>query len=65
MWVNWRSDSALNPFGHSAVRYTLPCGTQRVMNIVGKPGQTMTNFLKPEDYLFGQPNEHVGSEQGT
>jgi len=29
---------ALNYYGHAAVRYTLPNGTQRVMNITGVPG---------------------------
>lgn len=24
-----------NPYGHAAVRYTLPDGTQKIMNIVG------------------------------
>eukprot|EP00494_Astrolonche_serrata_P008766 UN08810 len=34
------------------------------MNIVGKPGYTMTNFMPAEDYFFGDPNKVVGTEQG-
>ena len=60
------SQSAANPYGHSAVRYRLPTGEDKVMNIVGLPGAEMVHFLKPDDYLFGIPEEtkSMGSEQG-
>ena len=47
-------------------RYQTSNGKQWVMNIVGKPGRNMVNFMKPTDYLFGNPseNERLGSEQG-
>lgn len=37
----------------SAPRYTLPDGSERLMNIVGKPGRTMTNFMTPYEYVEG------------
>ena len=58
--------SSSNPYGHSALRYTTSDGQQYVMNIVGKPGKRMVNFLDPTDYLFGDPSItcDMGSEQG-
>ncbi|KAL6075885.1 Transmembrane protein [Balamuthia mandrillaris] len=53
-----------NPYGHAAVRYTLPWGEEVVMNIVGLPGQTMVNFLRPEEYFFGTKSWEEGAEQG-
>lgn len=53
-----------NPYGHAAVRYTLPSGEQKVMNIVGASGRELVNFLKPEDYLYGTGVFDEGSEQG-
>lgn len=58
------SGSGTNPYGHAVVRYTLPGGEQKVMNIVGKPGREMVNFLRPEDYLYGTGVFDTGSEQG-
>eukprot|EP01116_Phalansterium_solitarium_P014043 TRINITY_DN31556_c0_g1_i1.p1 TRINITY_DN31556_c0_g1~~TRINITY_DN31556_c0_g1_i1.p1 ORF type:complete len:346 (-),score=93.34 TRINITY_DN31556_c0_g1_i1:171-1208(-) len=62
----YESDVAANPYGHSAIRYTLPSGQQKLMNIVGLPGREMVNFLAPDDYLFGDPHSTapLGSEQG-
>lgn len=53
-----------NPYGHSALRYTMPDGTQKVMNIVGAAGRELVNFMKPQDYLYGTDNFDEGSEQG-
>ena len=67
LWILGRGVySSSNPYGHSALRYTTSDGKQYVMNIVGKPGCRMVNFLSPTDYLFGDPSVtcHLGSEQG-
>jgi hypothetical protein len=45
--------SGMNPFGHAVVRYTLPGGEQRVMNISGLAGHDMVNFMDPAEYLYG------------
>ena len=58
------SGSGTNPYGHAVVRYTLPDGTQKVMNIVGAKGREMVNFLDPRDYLYGTNVFDTGSEQG-
>jgi len=58
------SGSGTNPYGHAVMRYTLPDGRQKVMNIVGAPGRSMVNFLSPEDYLYGTGVFDTGSEQG-
>lgn len=42
----------INSYGHAAVRYTMPDGTQKVMNIVGGDGKKMVTFVDPADYLF-------------
>ncbi|KAL0486673.1 hypothetical protein AKO1_001655 [Acrasis kona] len=60
--------SSSNPYGHAAIRYRIPNTNEEsvVMNIVGKGGK-MVHFLKPEDYLFGDPivfTETEGNEQG-
>jgi hypothetical protein len=52
-----------NPYGHAAVRYTLPNGEQKLMNIVGQPHKEMVNFLDPSDYLYGTCFDN-GAEQG-
>lgn len=42
-----------NTFGHSSIRYTMPDGEQKVMNIHGKmDGKNMVHFHKPEDFFF-------------
>ncbi|MBI5241513.1 MAG: hypothetical protein HY926_13655 [Elusimicrobia bacterium] len=58
------SGTGTNPYGHAVVRYTMPDGTQKVMNIVGAKGRQLVNFLKPEDYLYGTGVFDSGSEQG-
>jgi hypothetical protein len=58
------SGTGTNPYGHAVVRYTMPDGTQKIMNIVGAPGRQMVNFMKPEDYLYGTNVFDTGSEQG-
>jgi hypothetical protein len=62
MGKNIDSETSTNPFGHAVIRYTLPNGTQKLMNIVGKPGAEMVNFLDPSDYLYA--TNVKGSEQG-
>ena len=62
--VSGDSGSGTNPYGHVAIRYTLPSGEQKVMNIVGAEGRELVNFLKPEDYLYGTCVFDSGSEQG-
>lgn len=54
-----------NPYGHAAIRYTLPDGTQKVMNIVGFKTETneMVNFIPPEEYFFGTGKFAEGCEQ--
>jgi len=54
-----------NPYGHAAIRYTLPDGTQKVMNIVGFPTEKsqMVNFVPPEEYFFGTSQFFEGCEQ--
>lgn len=59
-----RLGTGTNPYGHAAVRYTLPDGTQKLMNIVGDPKRELVNFLKPQDYIYGTRNFDAGSEQG-
>ncbi|ETO35208.1 hypothetical protein RFI_01866 [Reticulomyxa filosa] len=41
-------------------------GNEYVMNISGRPGRPMVNFMSPYDYLFGDPEKtsELGSEQG-
>ena len=54
-----------SPFGHSAIRYTLPCGEQIVMNITkNRNGKTMVNFIDPTEYIFGIDSFESGGEQG-
>ena len=67
LWILGRGVySSSNPYGHAAIRYTTSDGEQHVMNIVGKPGSRMVNFMRPIDYLFGDPSVtcELGSEQG-
>jgi hypothetical protein len=45
------------------VRYTLPNGEQKLMNIVGQPHKEMVNFLDPSEYLYGTCFDN-GAEQG-
>jgi len=60
----WNSHLSMNPYGHSALRYTLPNGEQTVMNITGVPNMEMVHFIPPEEYLFGLPDVTAGSQQG-
>ena len=53
-----------NPFGHTLVRYTMPDGTQKIMNIVGVKGHQMVNFVKPEDYLYSTHGFILASDKG-
>eukprot|EP01084_Bolivina_argentea_P198754 340240_1 len=66
LWFLRKVYSSCNPYGHAAVRYTTSDGSQYLLNIVGKPGSRMVNFLHPTDYLFGDPSVTcaLGSEQG-
>ncbi|KAL6069790.1 hypothetical protein QOT17_007361 [Balamuthia mandrillaris] len=55
-----------NPYGHLAVRYTIPkTGESVVMNVRGFGGGEMVNFVKPEDYFFGTNDWDGGNEQGA
>eukprot|EP01087_Luapelamoeba_hula_P020816 TRINITY_DN715_c4_g1_i1.p1 TRINITY_DN715_c4_g1~~TRINITY_DN715_c4_g1_i1.p1 ORF type:complete len:407 (-),score=67.59 TRINITY_DN715_c4_g1_i1:33-1253(-) len=58
---NWGFSN--NPYGHAAVRYTLPDGQQILMNIVRTSDQ-MVNFMSPAEYLYGTTSFDKGSEQG-
>eukprot|EP01104_Vermistella_antarctica_P011585 TRINITY_DN3250_c0_g1_i1.p1 TRINITY_DN3250_c0_g1~~TRINITY_DN3250_c0_g1_i1.p1 ORF type:complete len:435 (-),score=87.15 TRINITY_DN3250_c0_g1_i1:96-1295(-) len=52
-----------NFYGHSAVRYRLPNGEEKIMNIVGKDcelGGKIVTFVDPSDYLF---STHFHSKQ--
>lgn len=40
-------------FAHAAVAYRRPDGELTLMNIVGKVGQQLCNFMPLEEYLFG------------
>ena len=58
-------------FGHSVVRYKLPDGTMKLMNIcnTGVTKQRMVNFCDPEEYMFGTrhfdyEDELINNEQG-
>merc|ERR1712137_189926 len=43
----------VNPYGHAAVRYTIPeTGEQKVVNISGTRRDNLVNFRSPEEYLF-------------
>ena len=55
-----------SPYGHSAIRYTLPDGTQVVMNIVknSEDEDKLVNFVDPTEYLYGTQFDDVGAEQG-
>lgn len=54
-----------SPYGHSAVRFTLPSGKQIVMNIVkNKDGKKMVNFVDAAEYFFGVDSFENGAEQG-
>lgn len=55
--------SGANPFGHSAVRYTLPDGTQKVFNISGVNKNHMVEFHDPKEYFFG--TQKTSQQQGV
>ncbi len=40
-------------FGHAAIAYKRPNGELTTMNVVGKLGQQICNFMPLEEYLFG------------
>ena len=40
-------------FGHACVRYTLPDGTPRLINITHKSGRLIEQYDNPADYLLG------------
>lgn len=50
---------AWNAYGHAAVRYTLPDGTSKVMNIQNDPTALVT-FWDPAEYLFGHSSPQGG-----
>ena len=68
-YLNYASKSVYltaNPYGHSAIRYTLPdTKEQLVMNIVGLADHELVNFLSPEDFFFSTNfDTKIGNEQG-
>ncbi len=57
------TNSSVNPYGHSVVRYQLPGEIHRIMNICGSNNDNLVNFIPPEDYLFTDQTGN-GNEQG-
>lgn len=58
------SQSAMNPYGHSALRYVDPdTGEDTVMNVCGLKGKKLINFIPAHEYLFTDIF-HEGNEQG-
>lgn len=54
-----------SPFGHAALRYTLPGGESVVMNIVKNDERGyMVNFVPAHEYLYGTSMFDHGAEQG-
>lgn len=53
---------SFRPFGHSAVRYTLPDGTQKLVNISKQEGVKLVAFYEPHEWLYGLAPEF--EEQG-
>eukprot|EP00658_Telonema_sp_P-2_P034269 TRINITY_DN25031_c0_g1_i1.p1 TRINITY_DN25031_c0_g1~~TRINITY_DN25031_c0_g1_i1.p1 ORF type:complete len:327 (+),score=58.95 TRINITY_DN25031_c0_g1_i1:29-1009(+) len=52
-------------FGHALIRYTLPDGSQHIMNINGHgEGRETVNFVVPHEYLFGTEGWSGAVEQG-
>lgn len=58
-------------FGHSVVKYKLPDGTMKIVNICNTSvtKQKMMNFLDPNAYMFGTvgfdyDDEFINQEQG-
>ena len=58
----WGYGFNINWFGHSAVIYTLPCGTRKVFNITGinEKNPKMVTFYTPENYLFERNPDQGG-----
>jgi len=48
----------------SALRYTLPNGEQKFVNITGINDTEMVHFMTPEEYFFGTKNFNSSCEQG-
>jgi hypothetical protein len=58
------SNSAANPYGHSALRYSFegPHGRENwVMNVCGSG--KLVNFYSPEEYIFGHSAEQGGNHR--
>ncbi|MES1906830.1 MAG: hypothetical protein MHM6MM_000060 [Cercozoa sp. M6MM] len=51
-------------YGHAALRYTLPNGEQKLVNICGLFDKEMVHFLSPSRYLFGTHGFEDRCEQG-
>lgn len=61
-----RSDSATNPYGHSAIRYCYEINgkkTDTVMNISGLKGEKLVNYFEPDEYIFADKLCN-GNQQG-
>jgi hypothetical protein len=52
-----------NPYGHALIRYRLPNGEDKIMNICGKKGCSLVNFFDPSKYFFTSETTD-GNEQG-
>lgn len=50
-----------SPFGHAALRYTLPDGRSIVMNIIknSTDKEYMVNFIPANEYLYGNRSSHT------
>jgi hypothetical protein len=60
-----RSTSAMNPYGHSVIRYSTENNNRGniIMNICGLKNCSLVNFFDPAEYLFTSKMEE-GNEQG-
>lgn len=62
-WTGSRSESSINPYGHSVFRYCVPGKVDKVLNISGSKGVNLVNRFPSDDYLFD--GTHVpGNDQG-
>jgi len=59
----YNSGSAANPYGHSALRYTLKDGSSWVANISGSPNSQLLTLSKANNYIFGRSEEQGGVYQ--
>ena len=54
-----------NAYGHSVVRYTMPSGEQKVMNIVGGNRGNLVQFSSPKNYFFSTKYRPKSGETKT